>query len=401
MDSPVDPCNPYPSWLRLFTVIGLIVSGLMMVGFPGGPLLTSGVERPAVQQRSPDYELSLNGQGQPENAAEQKELSLIWLPLVHTKPALAGDLGLLLKQREQIVLTPQPEESSPPPAEETSPPPAEETSPPPTEETSPQPAEETSPLPTVESSPPPPLKTNPPPAELAFDGVVRQVQVPILMYHYVSVPPPNADIYRLDLSVTPDRFATHLLALSSTGYTTISLYDLLAHLTQGTPLPQKPVILSFDDGYRDNYENAFPLLQEFGMTATFFVVTDYINEGLSAYLTWEMAREMQAAGMHIESHARTHVDLRNRKDSFLIWQALGSVETIESELGMRPRFITYPSGHYDANTIRIFKDIDFWAGLTTIQGATHSTDDLFQLKRVRVPGTTTGKILLQLLAKNW
>ena len=370
MDRPVDPCNPYPSWLRLFTVIGLIVSGLMMVGFPGGPLLTSGVERPAVQQRSPDYELSLNGQSQHENAAEQKELSLIWLPLVHTQPALAGDLGLLLKQREQIVVTPPP-------------------------------AEETSPLPTVESSPPPPSKPNPPPAELAFDGVVRQVQVPILMYHYVSVPPPNADIYRLDLSVTPDRFATHLLALSSTGYTTISLYDLLAHLTQGTPLPQKPVILSFDDGYRDNYENAFPLLQEFGMTATFFVVTDYINEGHSAYLTWEMAREMQAAGMHIESHGRTHVNLRNRKDSFLIWQALGSVETIESELGMRPRFITYPSGHYDANTIRIFKDLDFWAGLTTIQGATHSTDDLFQLKRVRVPGTTTGKILLQLLAKNW
>lgn len=386
MDSPVDPCNPYPSWLRLFTSIGLIVSGLMMVGFSGGPLLTSGVERPAVQQRSPDYELSLNGYDQPENAAHQKELSLIWLPLVHTQPALPGDLGLFLKQREQIVLTP-------PPAEETSPPPAEETSPPP--------VEETSPLPTVESSPPPPEKTSPPPAELAFDGVVRQVQVPILMYHYVSVPPANADIYRLDLSVTPDRFATHLLALSSTGYTTISLYDLLAHLTQGTPLPPKPVILSFDDGYRDNYENAFPLLQEFGMTATFFVVTDYINEGHSAYLTWEMAREMQAAGMHIESHGRTHVNLSNRKDSFLIWQALGSLETIESELGMRPRFITYPSGHYDANTIRIFKDLDFWAGLTTIQGATHSSDDLFQLKRVRVPGTTTGKILLQLLAKNW
>ena len=386
MDSPVDPCNPYPSWLRLFTTIGLIVSGLMMVGFSGGPLLTSGVERPAVQQRSPDYELSLNGYDQPENAAHQKELSLIWLPLVHTQPALPGDLGLFLKQREQIVLTP---------------PPAEETSPPPAEETSPLPAEETSPLPTVETNPPPTVETSPPPAELAFDGVVRQVQVPILMYHYVSVPPANADIYRLDLSVTPDRFATHLLALSSTGYTTISLYDLLAHLTQGTPLPPKPVILSFDDGYRDNYENAFPLLQEFGMTATFFVVTDYINEGHSAYLTWEMAREMQAAGMHIESHGRTHVNLSNRKDSFLIWQALGSLETIESELGMRPRFITYPSGHYDANTIRIFKDLDFWAGLTTIQGATHSTDDLFQLKRVRVPGTTTGKILLQLLAKNW
>ena len=154
------------------------------------------------------------------------------------------------------------------------------------------------------------------------------------------------------------------------------MYDLVGHLNQGEPLPEKPVILTFDDGYRDNYENAFPLLREFGMTGMFFVVSDYMDEGNPLYLSWDMAREMQAAGMFIESHGRNHASLRNRNDDFLVWQALGSAETIEHELGVRPRFITYPFGHYDRNTIRIFESAGFWGGVTIIAGATHSTDDL-------------------------
>ena len=79
----------------------------------------------------------------------------------------------------------------------------------------------------------------------------RTVKVPILMYHYISVPPADADVYRVDLSVPPDLFAAHLDRLQAEGYTTISLYQLLAHLTQGAPLPEKPVVITFDDGYRD------------------------------------------------------------------------------------------------------------------------------------------------------
>ncbi len=232
-------------------------------------------------------------------------------------------------------------------------------------------------------------------------GVVESVRVPILMYHYLSAPPPDADIYRQDLSVTPELFAAHLDRIQAEGYQTISLYDLLLHLTQGAPLPEKPVVITFDDGYRDNYENAFPLLKERSMTATFFVITDFIDEERPAYLTWEMVREMYAAGMDIESHGRNHVSLKGKDNDYLVWQALGSLETIAYEIGERPRFISYPAGEYDPAVIDIFRSADYWAGLTTQQGATHSLDAPFEWKRVRVRGTTTPDDLINLLALDW
>jgi len=78
------------------------------------------------------------------------------------------------------------------------------------------------------------------------------------MYHYISVPPAGSDIYRRDLSVKPAEFEAQLAWLRSQGYQGIRLADLVYNLTQGRPLPEKPVILTFDDGYRDNYANAFP-----------------------------------------------------------------------------------------------------------------------------------------------
>jgi peptidoglycan/xylan/chitin deacetylase (PgdA/CDA1 family) len=233
------------------------------------------------------------------------------------------------------------------------------------------------------------------------DGALRTVQAPILMYHYLSVPPDNADIYRRDLSVSPDLFAQHLDRLREEGYTTIRLDDLLLHLTEGAPLPARPVILTFDDGYRDNYTNAFPLLKERGMTATFFIVTDLIDADLPDYLSWDMVREMHAGGMSIQSHGRNHASLKGRDDDYLIWQALGSLETIEFELGVRPRFISYPAGQYDENTIKIFQSAQYWAGVTTVQGATHSSEDLFELRRVRIRGTTSADDLSRLLKLDW
>ena len=125
------------------------------------------------------------------------------------------------------------------------------------------------------------------------------------------------------------------------------------------------------------------------MPATFFVVTDFIDKELPEYLTWDMAREMLAAGMSIESHGRNHVSLKNKDTDYLVWQALGSMETIEYELGVRPRFVSYPAGDYDQATIDIFHSANYWAGLTTVQGATHNNQNLFELHRVRVRGTTS------------
>jgi peptidoglycan/xylan/chitin deacetylase (PgdA/CDA1 family) len=221
------------------------------------------------------------------------------------------------------------------------------------------------------------------------------------MYHYISTPPPGADRYRLDLSVPPERFESHLRYLQEQGYTSISLGDLVYHLTRGMPLPPKPIVLTFDDGYADNYTNAFPLLQKYGFRATFFVITDFVTEERPGYMTWPQLKEVLAAGMEVGSHGRDHPDLRGKPLDYLVWQALGSKETIEHHLGVTPRFVAYPSGSYDDQTIAVFQSAHFWAGLTTHQGDEHRSDRLFELKRIRVHGRHTAADLDTLLHMEW
>lgn len=250
------------------------------------------------------------------------------------------------------------------------------------------------PTPTVEPTAAPVVEPTP-------DGVARRLHIPVLMYHYLSTPPADADIYRHDLSVPPERFAAHLDRLLAEGYTTVNLYQVIDALQRGIPLPDKPVVITFDDGYRDNYENAFPLLKERSMQATIFVVTDFIDEERPAYLTWEMAREMLVAGISIESHGRNHVSLANKSNDYLVWQALGSLETIAYELGVRPRFVSYPAGEYDQRTVDIFRSANYWAGFTTRQGASLDNQRLFELPRIRVRNTTTPDELIRLLSLDW
>ncbi len=137
------------------------------------------------------------------------------------------------------------------------------------------------------------------------------------------------------------------------------------------------------------------------MVATVFVLTDFMDEGRAEYLTWDMAREMLAAGISIESHGRNHVSLEGKDRDYLIWQALGSEETIAYELGVRPRFVSYPAGEFDQSVIDVFQSANYWAGVTTGQGIAHSSDDPFRLTRIRVRGTTSPDNLERLLAADW
>jgi len=221
------------------------------------------------------------------------------------------------------------------------------------------------------------------------DETRRRLRVPILMYHYVSTPPPDADRYRLDLSVTPDQFAAQLRWLRDHGYTAVSLDDVTRALRAGTRLPPRPVVLTFDDGYADAYQHAFPLLREHAMTGTFFVVTEWLDQARPGYLTWDQAREMAAAGMSIQSHSRTHPDLTRGCDyDCLVYQVLGSVETIEAEIGVRPRFFCYPSGRYNAAAMTVLEQVGIAGAVTTGGGTLHVSERPLALARVRVRGTT-------------
>ena len=206
------------------------------------------------------------------------------------------------------------------------------------------------------------------------------------MYHYISVPPPDADVYRVDLSVTPENLDAQMAWLAQNGYTTITMKDLLYHLTLGWPLPEKPVVLNFDDGYKDAYDHAFPILRKYGFVGTFFIITDRVTYNEPAYATWDQIIEMHNAGMDIQSHSRTHPDLRGLSDGQLLWQVLGSKEAIETRLDNQVRFFCYPSGRYDDNVVRALKEFGYWAAVTTGYGATHSFEDLFTLNRIRVRG---------------
>ena len=216
-----------------------------------------------------------------------------------------------------------------------------------------------------------------------------QARVPIFMYHYVSELPPNPDVYRRDLTLAPEKFEAQLQHLANEGYHTITLSDLYLHLKQGYPLPEKPVALTFDDGYRDAYEVVFPLLLEYGFTGTFFVLATPAHFESSDYLTWAQMKEMADAGMEIQSHGRDHADLRGRSYDYLVYQTVGIQEAIQYHTGQLPRFFCYPSGQYDADVIAVLESAGYWGAVTTAWGKTHTQDNLFEMPRVRIRGSDT------------
>lgn len=230
-----------------------------------------------------------------------------------------------------------------------------------------------------------------------WDGTLRRIRVPILMYHYISTPPAESDIYRVDLSVPPDLFRQHLAYLAAEGYQTITLDDLYAALNTGAPLPLKPVILTFDDGYEDGYISAFPLLREFGFSGTFFVMTAGPDLDNPEYLTWEQIAEMSTAGMRIESHTRDHPDLRGRDADFLIYQLLGAQESLTAYTGQPAHMFAYPAGEYDEAVLAMLRRLRVRLAVTTAYGALHTTDGGLELARIRVRNTTDVLTLAALL----
>jgi peptidoglycan/xylan/chitin deacetylase (PgdA/CDA1 family) len=240
--------------------------------------------------------------------------------------------------------------------------------------------------PTSTFTPTPTATYTPTPIQPTPDGVLRRVRVPILMYHHIQDAPPGSDAVRRDLSVSPLNFEAQLHYLQQEGYQPVSLYDLALHLTVGQPLPERPIILTFDDGYADAYTQAFPLLQRFGFTGTFFLTTALIDANNPAFLSWDNVIEMHAAGMDLEAHSYDHSDLRSRGFQFLVFQTLGPQQAIEARTGVTPRFFCYPSGRYDDYVVDVLRSANYWGAVATEQGATHTSDGLFALRRVRVSG---------------
>ncbi len=244
--------------------------------------------------------------------------------------------------------------------------------------------------------------TTTPTPEVTADSRKRDFYVPILMYHYISVPPAdNTDKYRPSLSVSPDDFRAQVKWLKDNGYQTITLTQLVYALNIGwPPLPPKPIILTFDDGYLDNYENAFPVLKESGFIGTFFILTNYADRQQPGYMTWDQLREMSKGRMDIEVHGAEHLDMSGRDRQWLDTNLTTPSQAIQKELGYQPHFLAYPSGKFDDLTITVANEKGYWGAVTEISGCHQEKDKLYQLQRIRMSNEVTLAIFSAMLSGN-
>lgn len=222
------------------------------------------------------------------------------------------------------------------------------------------------------------------------------LRVPVLMYHHVSDVPRDADALRRELTVTPAGFRAQLVWLRDHGYTTVDAEALASALQQGAPLPAKPVVLTFDDGYDDMYRVAFPLLREFGAVGVFFVVVNLL--GRDGYLTRDEVRAMADAGMDIESHGMNHVSMAKLTPERQRLELCGSRAILSMLTARQVRFVAYPNGEAPAAKDAL-EECDYRAGFVKSGGSLQTAALPFTLQRTRVSGGSGATAMPWLLAQ--
>jgi peptidoglycan/xylan/chitin deacetylase (PgdA/CDA1 family) len=210
------------------------------------------------------------------------------------------------------------------------------------------------------------------------------VAVPILMYHYIRINPNPRDTLGFNLSVTPDDFAHQLDWLAQNGYHPVDLADLRAYLAGYHALPDRPIILTFDDGYRDMYTSAFPLLRAHHFKAVSYIVSGFL--GAPPSVTADMVREMDANGIEIGAHTVSHADLTALSPSDLHHEVFDSKASLEALLGHPVLDFCYPYGKVNAGVAATVQAAGFESATTTQPGVGHMVGDRFYWPRVRVNG---------------
>jgi len=216
---------------------------------------------------------------------------------------------------------------------------------------------------------------------------VSSYRVPILMYHHVG-PLPAGNTMGEGLTVTNETLAKHLDHLADNGYTPITFAQLRQMV-----LPPKPVILTFDDGYKDAYDSVFKMLQERDMSGVFYIGSSFV--GNQQYATWDQLAEMQEAGMEIGAHSVSHPDLAAASLEEARGQIDGSIQEIERQLQAEVITFAYPAGKFNPQTIELLRAAGILYGVTTQPGIATSEMDQQALPRIRIDNNTDLSALLQ------
>ena len=212
-------------------------------------------------------------------------------------------------------------------------------------------------------------------------AATSSVEVPIFVYHSVRPYEPEPKAID-DFDITPELLKRQLQYLKDNGFTTISLDALADHFTKDKPLPAKSVILTFDDGWENQYTYAFPLLKKYNATATFFIFTNSID--FHHFLTWKEIEEMHKSGMEIGSHTKSHPYLSKLSPEVLREEIFESKKILESHLGMRITAFATPFGYSSDLVTSLIREAGYTSGRTLYRSVYHTKDDLLKLKSVLI-----------------
>lgn len=204
----------------------------------------------------------------------------------------------------------------------------------------------------------------------------KNIKIPILMYHSINDNDPNNNM------VLPiNMFKEQMLWLNNNDFNSLTLDEAVIAL-ENDSVPENPVVITFDDGYIDNYENAFPILKENNIKATFFVITDFIDDGY--YMSSDMLKEMQNTGMEIENHTIDHARLSLLSRENIYNEIKGAQEFLRDNIGASGDYLAYPFGVYSNKVINIANELNIKAAVTIQKGKISYKSNRYKLKRIEV-----------------
>lgn len=207
--------------------------------------------------------------------------------------------------------------------------------------------------------------------------VYTHYTVPILTYHSVN------NEYRGMPTVSIKSFNAQIEYLYKHKYNVISFNELIDAINAKKRLPRNTVVITFDDGFEDNYANAFLILKKYKMPVIIFLISDFIGKK-PEHLNWQEVREMLKDNIDFGSHTQTHLYLPEANKENIYKELKASKEQIEANIKQKVLFISYPAGGFNEDIKKIVKQLGFKAACTTNRGFDKANLDVFELKRIKV-----------------
>ncbi|HEX3712317.1 MAG TPA: polysaccharide deacetylase family protein [Trebonia sp.] len=217
---------------------------------------------------------------------------------------------------------------------------------------------------------------------------LRSHEVPVLMYHEIA----DATITKSKLAVDPGVFADQMAYLSDAGFTSITAGELATSLAHGgAGLPERPVVVTFDDGYGDFYDHAVPLLKQHGLVATVFQTTGWVGltDKVKRMMNWRELAEVAEAGMEVGAHTYRHPQLDQLSEKAAREELYGPKSTLEDKLGIAVPGIAYPFGYSNSMVRRLAEEAGYAYGYSVGNALTKTGADAFALPRLTVKRSTT------------